>query len=115
MSEVQLMKVPSVIPPRSIIRLARADSSAPAWIAQIGREFRVGYYSPQDGLDCIWLVNSNGEYEQTTDKSALLKYFDIVRLSKEPDLFGNSKAPLRRVKTGHVRENRVVTERERAR
>ena len=29
--------------------------------SRIGRRFRIGYYSRQDGLDCIWLVNEKGE------------------------------------------------------
>lgn len=43
----------------------------------------MGYYNPKDGLDCIWLVNEDGEYEQTADRKFLLKYFDIERLSRE--------------------------------
>jgi hypothetical protein len=59
--------------------LIRADDQTPSWKEDIGRQFRVGYYSPNDGLDCIWLVNENGEYEQTTDRKFLLKYFDVER------------------------------------
>jgi hypothetical protein len=41
-----------------------------------------------DGLDCIWLVNEEGEYEQTTDHKYLAKYFEIEMVSKEKSLYG---------------------------
>jgi len=88
------MRIPLVIPPKTLVRLSRYDESTPGWRKQIGREFRVGYYSPQDGLDCIWLVNDSGEYEQATDRKRLLMYFDLLRLSHETDLFGEKRAPL---------------------
>jgi hypothetical protein len=44
-----------------------------------------------DGLDCIWLVNEDGEYEQTTDHSFLAKYFKIEVVSKEKSLYGRHR------------------------
>jgi hypothetical protein len=88
------MKVPLVIPPKTLVRISRYDDATPHWRKQIGREFRVGYYSAQDGLDCIWLVNERGEYEQTTDRAALLMYFDILQLSHETDLYGSRRPPI---------------------
>jgi hypothetical protein len=87
--------MPKVILPRSRVRLVSADRSTPAWRGQIGRVFRVGYYSRQDGLDCIWLVNEKGQYEQTTDRSSLLSHFVIERLTHERDYFGAHKPRLR--------------------
>jgi hypothetical protein len=89
-----MKRIPKIIPPRSRVRLVRADRRTPSWQKQIGREFRVGYYSRQDGLDCIWLVNANGEYEQTTDREYLLRYFEIVRLTEERDYYGVHKRRL---------------------
>ena len=60
----------------------------------IGREFRVGYYNPKDGLDCIWLVNEEGEYEQTTDRKFLLKCFEVEYWN----LFGKGRPALRRMR-----------------
>jgi hypothetical protein len=71
-----------VIPPRSVVRLL-----AP-WGDVQGRIFRIGYYSRQDGLNCVWLVNEAGEYEQTTDQSSIDKEFEILKVSGETDLFG---------------------------
>jgi hypothetical protein len=68
--------MPKVIPPRSRVRLVKRDRCTPTWRKDVGRRFRVGSYSRNDGLDCIWLVDEDGEYEQTTDRESLLKYFE---------------------------------------
>src|SRR6266403_2656675 len=64
---------PRPIPPRSVVELIRADKGTPAWKQQVGRQFRIGYYSPQDGLDTVWLVDAAGEYCQTTDHDHLAR------------------------------------------
>jgi hypothetical protein len=76
---------PSVIPPLSIVKLT---SDAPEWARQKGKEFRIGYYGKQDGLDCVWLVDDAGEYGQTTDQQSIAADFTILKLSDEEDLFG---------------------------
>jgi hypothetical protein len=48
-------------------------------------------------LDCIWLVNENGTYEQTTDRAFLLKYFDVEHLSQEKNFYGRGKRRLRKI------------------
>ena len=93
-SNKRTRRLPKVIPPRSRVRLVRADQTTPVYRKNLGRQFRVGYYSPQDGLDCIWLVNENGEYEQTTDREDLLSYFKIERLSIERNYCGTGKRKL---------------------
>ena len=72
----------SVIPPRSVVKLL-AD-----WGEDRGRIFRIGYYGKQDGLDCVWLVNEAGEYEQATDQQSILDDFELLILSDEADLYG---------------------------
>jgi hypothetical protein len=64
------------------------------WRKNVGRQFRVGYYSRLDGLDCIWLVNNEGKYEQTIDHQFLAKYFEITALSKERSLYGKNRPRL---------------------
>lgn len=91
-------KLPKIIPPRSVFRLARGDSETPNWAAEIGRVFRIGYYSRQDGLDVIWLVNEEGEYEQATDRDFLVKYFDPITISGETDLHGIGKPEFKPLK-----------------
>jgi hypothetical protein len=93
-----MRRIPKIIPPRSRVRLLRADEQTASWKEGIGRQFRVGYYSREDGLACIWLVNEDGEYEQTTDRAFLLKYFDIEYLSPEKSVFGRGKRRLRRIR-----------------
>jgi len=86
-----MRRIPKVIPPLSRVRLVRTDKRTLTWRKDVGRQFRVGYYSRKDGLDCIWLVNENGEYEQTTDRDFLVKYFEIERLSQGKNFYGVGK------------------------
>lgn len=83
--------LPDIIPPRSVFRLARSDDRAPDWKVDIGRIFRIGYYSRQDGLDVIWLVNEEGKYEQTTDREFLVEYFEPIEISDESNFYGEGK------------------------
>lgn len=95
-------RIPKVIPPQSWVFLKSVDrDSTPDWVDDRGRVFRVGYYNRQDGLDCIWLVNEKGEYEQTTDRKTLLDHF-LILLSNERDVFGDARSPLKPVKTGRT-------------
>ncbi len=54
-------------------------------------QYRIGYYSVNDGLDCVWLVNQKGEYEQTVDQRFLRRKFTVIKLSSETDLYGRSR------------------------
>ena len=71
-----------VIPPRSVVRLLSP------WGDNQGRVFRIGYYNPQDGLNCVWLVNESGDYEQTTDQKSIEEDFEVLKLSAETDKYG---------------------------
>jgi hypothetical protein len=71
-----------VIPPRSVVRLLLR------WGKDQGRLFRIGYYSRQDGLNCVWLVNEAGAYEQTTDQKSIENDFEVLKRSAETDLYG---------------------------
>jgi len=68
------------IPPCSIVRAKKTS-----------RRFRIGYYSRMDGLDCIWLVNEKGKYEQTIDHDFLQRHFEIETVSKERSLYGKNR------------------------
>jgi hypothetical protein len=82
------------IPPKSVVRLARAYRNTPRGRRDLGRVFRVGYYGQLDGLDCVWLVNESGEYEQTTDHDCLFKHFEIIVTSDEKSLYGRKRPKL---------------------
>jgi len=97
-----MRRLPKVVRPRSRVRLIRADKQTPSWQKDIGRQFRVGYYSRKDGLDCIWLVNENGKYEQTTNRDFLLKFFEIEELSQEKNLYGIGKRRLGKIRIRNV-------------
>src|SRR3984893_17615693 len=103
-----MRRIPKIIPPRSRVRLIRADDQTPSSKKDIGREFRVGYYSRQDGLDCIWLVNEQGEYEQTTDRDALLHYFTVEKLTDERNYYGANKRKLGALKSKKANRRRKL-------
>jgi hypothetical protein len=80
---------PVPVPPCSVISVRRKARSP--WANEIGRRFRVGYYSKMDGLDCIWLVDENGKYDQTIDHESLNKFFDIQSIAKQRSLYGRGR------------------------
>ena len=82
------------IPPRSVVRLARLWPHARKKGHEIGEIRRIGYYSHQDGLDCISLVSYTGEYDWTADHNWIERHFEIVSLSDEDDLFGDDRPTL---------------------
>jgi hypothetical protein len=98
MKEYPKVRIPKIIPPKTILKLVHADSTTPLWKNQIGRRYRVGYYSKQDGKNTIWLVDEAGNYCETTDRKTLMSYFEIVRLAKKTDLFGENARPLGPIK-----------------
>ena len=84
-----------LICPGSIVKLVKCDKDTPLWKGRLGAQFRVGYYSEQDGFDVIWLVNENGEYCETIDKESLEKYFQTEYLSNETDFLGHDRPPFK--------------------
>ena len=80
------------IPPTSVVRVKASPSRS--WKKEVVRRFRIGYYSWQDGLDCIWLVNEEGKYEQTIDHEFLLNNFEIESIAKERSLYGRGRPQL---------------------
>jgi len=89
-----LQEMKSPIQPRSVLRLAKLWPNAQEQGRKVGEIWRVGYYSKQDGLDCIWLVNTAGEYHMTSDHDWLHQHFDILSLSGEEDLHGEEREVL---------------------
>ncbi len=82
------------IPSRSIIRVKAAPRNP--WRKKLGERFRVGYYSRTDGLDCVWLVNDKGQYQETTDHAYLARFFEVEKVSKERSLYGRNRRRFRR-------------------
>ena len=80
------------IPPCSVVRWESSPRGSSK--KDIGRRFRVGYYSWKDGLDCIWLVNDEGKYEQTIDHDSLQRNFVIESVSSERSFYGRNKPEL---------------------
>lgn len=78
-----------------MVRLVYADRHT-GWQSQIGRIYRIGYYSPNDGLQTVWLVDDDGEYNETCPQYWLRRYFKIERLSTETDFWGQRRRRLAR-------------------
>jgi hypothetical protein len=78
----------NVIQPQSVVKLLAA------WGDDQGRVFRIGYYSRQDGLNCVWLVNEAGTYGRTTDQRSIENDFEVLKLAAETDLFGINREAL---------------------
>ena len=78
----------AIIPPLSIVQVARVTSSEPDWEGYDGRIFRIGYYRKNDGIDCVWLVDDEGTYCETVDRQMIRAHFTVLQLSGETDLFG---------------------------
>jgi hypothetical protein len=87
------MKIPKIIPPRSLLRLSKSDASAPADRMKVGQQYRVGYYSPADGLRVIWLVDDRGKYFGTIDRQDLIKRYEVEQFSNETDYYGDHRQP----------------------
>lgn len=85
------MKLPQVVPPLSVFRKKKSGPRPQATGLPPSPIFRIGYYSPQDGLACIWLVDEDGEYCQTVDRTYLEKYFEALLISDEEDYFGKNR------------------------
>jgi hypothetical protein len=82
------------IPPQSVVRLSATSYARRHWPEKIGSVFRIGYYGRTDGLDCIWLVDDQGEYAETIDHAFLFRWYDIITVSAERNLYGARKPKL---------------------
>ena len=98
---LQEMKKP--IPPRSVLRLIKLWPNARKQGHEIGEIWRVGYYSKQDGLDCIWLVNTEGVYDWTSDHDWLCRKFEVLSLSDEEDFHGDDRDVLLALSEDEIR------------
>lgn len=80
-----------IIPPLSIVKVVKNTEDEPACRDWAGKIFRIGYYSKQDGLDCVWLVDDDGKYREAIDQEMISSHFKILELSNETDLFGDER------------------------
>lgn len=75
-----------VIPPLSLVRVVKVTSNEPDWTGYEGRVFRIGYYRRNDGLDCVWLVDDDGQYLEAIDQAMIRTHFEMLQRSDESDL-----------------------------
>lgn len=82
------------VSPRSVIRLIKNDG-APLWADKLGKKCRVGYYSKNNGLSVVWIVDQYGKYVETTDAEDLYEWFEVVELSDvDIDYYGDNCAQI---------------------
>ena len=60
-----------IIPPLSLVQILKVTANEPDWEGHEGRIFRIGYYRENDGLDCVWLVEDDGDYGETVDQEMI--------------------------------------------
>ena len=99
MSESKNHRMP--IPPLSILRIDKLWPHARKQGHEKGDIWRVGYYSKQDGLDVVWLVDEEGSYEWTTDHKWLYQKFEVISFSDETDFYGSDRPPLKHYNHSH--------------
>jgi len=97
---------PFPIPPLSVVRLVSPHGERRYWKKYKGHVFRVGYYSRMDGLDCIWLVNDEGTYEQATDHEFLYRYFDVIQFADHTNWYGRRRQKIPPIRPANRRKRR---------
>ena len=60
----------------------------------MGKLLRVGYYSKQDGLNCIWIVHPDGNYAEATNHRHFNRFFEVATASDEVMLYGEERPVL---------------------
>jgi hypothetical protein len=98
---------PIPIAPQSVVRLVHSDRATPSWHMDRGRIFRIGYYSRKDGLDCVWLVNDEGKYEQATDHEFLYRYFDVIHFASDANWYGRRRPRIPPIRPADSRKPRA--------
>jgi len=81
--------------PLTVLRIIKLWPHARKKGHEVGQIYRIGYYSKQDGLELIWLVDDNGEYNWTADNEFIDKYFEIIEPSKERSIYGNNRPKIK--------------------
>jgi hypothetical protein len=75
---------------------ALLGSCCAAWCGEtVGKQgwanFQSRVLQQDDGLDCIWLVDETGSYDQTIDHEDLHKFFEIQSVAKQRSLYGRGR------------------------
>ena|ERR1700744_5042244 len=80
------------VPPRTVF-VVRRENPGP-YKHLLEKLLRVGYYSKQDGLNCIWIVDEDGVYAEATVHQHLNRHFQVMSASDESDLYGEARPAL---------------------
>jgi hypothetical protein len=77
-----------VVAPGSIVKQVGFNSKKEIWREEVGATFTVGYYSPCDGLNQVWLAEKKGKFVKAIEQSDIGRYFKIVRAGKAANYCG---------------------------
>jgi hypothetical protein len=91
------MKLVDFLYPETQLKLIRLWPHAHKKNHFKGEIRRVGYYSKKDGLDCIWLVDNNGNYNWTADIEFIKKHFIVFKKARNRSIYGFKKKPLKEI------------------
>jgi hypothetical protein len=86
-----MTQLPDPIPPRTVLRLKKLWPQARKQGRELGQVYRVGYYCRCCGRDTIWLVDREGVYNWTADRTFIEQHFEVVSVSNERSLYGRGK------------------------
>jgi hypothetical protein len=83
------------LPPLTLLQLIRAARLQNLRLIpdQVGQFFQIGYYTPNDGLELVWIVDEVGTYLGTIPRALLRKYFRICKISGETNYSGVKGVP----------------------
>ena len=79
------------IKPLTVLRLVKLWPHVRRHGREIGQVYRVGYYCRHCGLDIVWLVDRDGNYNWTADHEFLDRFFEILVRSRERSLYGRNR------------------------
>jgi len=91
-------------PPLTVLRLTKLWPHARKQGHEKGDVWRVGYYSKQDGLDCIWLVDKDGKYDWTAEADWIRDQFEVVQTSSDRNYFGKRRARIGSLTKAELKE-----------
>lgn len=90
--------------PMTVLRLKKLWPHARKQGHERGEIWRIGYYSKQDGLECVWLVDKKGAYSWSATADWISEKFEIVRASTEKSVFGLRRPKLRQLSPAERRQ-----------
>jgi hypothetical protein len=80
-----------ILVPGTVLKLLKLWPNARKQGHEVGEIWRVGYYTKNDGLETIWLVDRHGSYCWTADREFIADKFSIEYVPRNRSLYGVGK------------------------